>query len=97
MGETFITLSWEHIPTNGTRSGYKLLYRKVADADIKLKDAKLESLEFSANATTAQVDGLDRYSKYCFQLSVFNEYFQGKPSSSVCAGKKRLLLSCIFM
>ena len=97
VGETFITLSWEHTPINGTLSGYRVLYRKVAEAGKKTKDAEMKSLKVSASVTAAQVHGLDPYSKYCFQLSVFNEHFGGKLSSSVCAGEEGLHCRSTFV
>ena len=88
VGETFITLSWQHVADNGTRRGYKVLYRKVSDAGSSVNDTDIEGmLSFPADTTTAMVHGLDRYSKYCFRLLVFNQNFDGVPSSSVCAGK----------
>ena len=48
----------------------------------------VESLVFPADATNATVTGLDLFSKYCFQLLVFNEDFDGVRSERVCAGKK---------
>jgi hypothetical protein len=90
VGETFISLSWQHVLLNGTRRGYKLLYQKVSDAGSEIKDSKIEAMMFSEDTTQATVHGLDLYSKYCFQILVFNENFYSKPGNSVCAGKETL-------
>ncbi len=73
---------------SGTRQGYKLFYRKVSDAGSTIKDPSNKSMVLPANTTEAVVRGLDLYSKYCFQLLVFNEKFDGMRSNPVCAGKE---------
>ncbi|XP_028392906.1 uncharacterized protein LOC114517405 isoform X2 [Dendronephthya gigantea] len=84
VGENIIPLTWQQ--SQGKVRGYKVLYQKVSEAGSKVKDASnMKVKRFSADKTSGYVGGLTSFSKYCFKILVFNEYFDGPSSNFKCA------------
>lgn len=91
VGENMISLIWRRKSAQEKVLGYKLCYRKVSEAGSKIKDeTTMKVKKFSDDKTSGYVDGLTSFSKYCFKILAFNEYFDGPSSNFKCAGNQSL-------